>query len=297
MPDRSLPPNARRLLGTGLLLALVMLLAGCAGARREPVPIDLALPAEHRGATSSEALRNGAELPWWKAWRDPALVRLIGLALERNRDMQIAVARIEETRALIGPTLYAELPRLSVGADIGRERQPQNYRFVLPEGASRDLRLYGTSINASYELDLWGRLRSLESAVRADYLASRFARETVAITLVGDVAQAYFDILAARQQLALTRSTLDSRRGFLDLTRRRFDGGRASAVEVARAEGALLGVQARIPGLEQQLAQAAAQGCLPKVIIPVHLAGQPCEMAAISALASCAAQVLRSSPR
>ena len=255
MTDRSRSPDARRLLGTGLLLTLVLLLAGCAGARREPVPIDLALPAAHRGATSGDALRNGAELPWWEAWRDPALVRLIGLALERNRDMQIAVARIEETRALIGPTLYAELPRLSVGADIGRERQPQNYRFVLPPGADRDLRLYGTSINASYELDLWGRLRSLESAVRADYLASRFARETVAITLVGDVAQAYFDILAARQQLALTRSTLDSRRGFLDLTRRRFDGGRASAVEVARAEGALLGVQARIPGLEQQLAQ------------------------------------------
>jgi multidrug efflux system outer membrane protein len=254
MVERTSRRGVARARWPGLLLAAV-LLQGCAGARREPVPIDVALPAAHRGAGSGDALRSGAELPWWDTWRDPALTRLVERALERNRDIQFAVARIEETRALLGPAAYAELPQLSVAANTGRERLPQSYRFALPPGTDRDVRLYGTAVSASYELDLWGRLRSLQSAVRADFLASRYARETVAITLVGEVAQTYFDILAARQQLALTRDTLERRRAFLDLTRRRFDGGRASAVEVARAEGNLLGVQSRLPGLEQQLAQ------------------------------------------
>lgn len=244
-----------RLAKRAAALSLTLLLAACAGARKEPLAVDLPLPAAYRGSVTDERLRSGAELPWWEAYRDPALAKLIAQALERNRDIQLAVARIEETRALIGPAQYAELPRLSVGADAAAERQPRAYRFNLPQGASRDLRLYGLTANASYELDLWGRLKSLEAAVRADYLASRFARETIAISLIGDVAQAYFDILSTRQQLEITRSTLDSRRAFLDLTRRRFDAGRASAVEASRAEAALLGVQARVPALEQQLAQ------------------------------------------
>ncbi len=263
----------------GIALAAALLLGACAGARQAPVEVELALPDTFRGGSMEERLRSGAELPWWETYRDPALTRLIAQALERNRDIQLAVARIEETRALIGPAEYAELPRLSIGADLGRERQPQNYRFNLPPGASRDLRLYGLTANASYEVDLWGRLKSLEAAVRADYLASRFARETVAIALIGDVAQAYFDILSIRQQLVLTRSTLDGRRAFLDLTRRRFEGGRSSAVEVSRAQAALLGVQARIPSLEQQLAQLENRLAL----LVGGLAGDPQALVAVDA--------------
>lgn len=232
-----------------------VLLVGCVGARKEPLRVDVNVPASYRGEASGDVLRNGADLPWWETYRDPVLTRLIAQALERNRDVQLAVARIEETRALIGPAEYAELPRLSIGSDVAREYQPRNFRFTLPDSGTRDLRLYGVAVNASYEVDVWGRIRSLEAAVRAEYLASRFARETVAITLIGDVAQTYFDILSARQQISLARSTLRTRGEFLDLTQRRFDGGRASGVEVSRAQGALLGVQARIPPLEQQLGQ------------------------------------------
>ena len=244
----------RRAKKLALIAAACAALAGCAGVRKAPVPIDIEVPAAYRGDKPG-ALAVGTDLPWWKTYGDPALTRLIGLALDRNRDVQLAVARIEETRALVGPADFALLPQVTVGGNAARERQPQNYRFNLPPGAPRELNLYSTTINAAYELDLWGRLRSLGAAARAEFLASRFARETVAITLLSDVAQTYFDILSARQHLAFTRSTLTTRVEFTDLTRRRFDAGRASAVEVSRAQGAQLGVQARLPQIEQQIAQ------------------------------------------
>jgi multidrug efflux system outer membrane protein len=250
-----MPEDSRRALCALLALAP---LAGCTPARREPVETGVSLPTGYRGGgepptdvgASTEALAG------WRWWPDPPLRAAIAEALAGNRDLQIAVARIEEARALVGPAEYAELPRLALGADGSREQLPERYRFVVPPGGDRTLRLQGLTAGFSYEIDVWGRLKSLEFAARADFLASRYARETVAIGLAAEVALAWYDIVALREQQAIAREALAAREAFTDLVRRRHEAGRGSSLEVARAEAAMLGVASRLPALAQQVALA-----------------------------------------
>ena len=192
----------------------------------------------------------------WQWWPDAPLREVIAEALVGNRDLQIAVARIEEARALVGPAEYAELPRLAVGAEGSREVLPQRYRTVLAPGADRALQLRGITAGFSYEIDVWGRLKSLEFAARAEFLASRYARETVAIGLAAEVALAWYDIVALREQRAIVAEALAAREAFTDLVSRRDEAGRGSALELARARAAMLGVAARLPAIDQQIAQA-----------------------------------------
>ncbi|MFN7751141.1 MAG: efflux transporter outer membrane subunit [Pseudomonadota bacterium] len=236
------------------LLALVAA-AGCTPARREPVDTGVRMPDRFRGGREP-ATGPAAMLDGWQWWPDVPLRAAIAEALAGNRDLQIAVARIEEARALVGPAEYAELPRLVLGADASREQLPQRYRTVLAPGADRALQLRGVTAGFSYEADVWGRLKSLEFAARADFLASRYARETVAIGLAVDVALAWYDIVALREQRAIVVEALASREAFTDLVGRRHEAGRGSALELARAQAAMLGVAARLPAIDQQVAQA-----------------------------------------
>jgi multidrug efflux system outer membrane protein len=234
------------------LLIGVLFVAGCATPARDPAKPDIELPAAFRGADNSAAPSRQA---WWDLYRDEALVGLIREALEKNRDARIAAARVEEARALVGPAELAQLPQLSVGASGNRQLLPQNGQFLFAPGTDRHLPLYGVSVNASYEIDFWGRVASLSQAARADFLSTRYAGEIVQIGLVADVATAYFDIVALRREAAVTRDSIANREKFLDLTRRRYEGGRASLADVARAESSLAAARSRLPQLELSAAQ------------------------------------------
>lgn len=237
-----------------LLPIAALVLAGCASPSKGPAKPEIDLPTAYRDAGTAPS---GASQPWWDVYRDEALVALIREALEKNRDARIAAARVEEARALVGPAELAQLPQLSIGASGNRQLLPQNGQFLFAPGTDRHLPLYGVSVNASYEIDFWGRVSSLSQAARADYLSTRYAGEVVRIGLVADVATAYFDILALRREATATRDSIANREKFLDLTRRRYEGGRASLADVARAEGSLAAARARLPQLELSAAQTA----------------------------------------
>lgn len=245
----------RRTLCAGLAFAP---LAGCTPARREPVDTGVSMPERFRGGREPGAGTDAqAEaLAAWQWWPDPRVREAIAEALAGNRDLQIAVARIEEARALVGPAEYAELPRLALGADGSREVMPQRYRNVLAPGADRALQLRGVTAGFSYEVDVWGRLKSLEFAARAEFLASRYARETVATGLAADVALAWYDIVALREQRSVVAEALAAREAFTGLVTRRVEAGRGSALELARAQAAMLGLAARLPVLDQLILQA-----------------------------------------
>jgi multidrug efflux system outer membrane protein len=234
------------------LLVAAIFLAGCAGPSKGPARPDIELPSTYRDA---EGFAQAASQPWWNLYRDAALVALIREALEKNRDARIAAARVEEARALVGPAELAQLPQLSIGASGNRQLLPQNGQFLFAPGTDRHLPLYGVSINASYEIDFWGRVSSLSQAARADFLSTQYAGEIVRIGLVADVATAYFDILALRREAAVTRDSIVNREKFLDLTRRRYEVGRSSLADVARAEGSLAAARSRLPQLELSAAQ------------------------------------------
>jgi len=232
-------------------LALVLALAACATPQKEPARPEIELPAAFQDAGPGDA----ASQQWWTLYKDEALVALIREALQRNRDARIAAARVEEARALIGPAELAQLPQLWVGANATHQQLPQNGQFTFAPGANRRLPLYGVTANASYEIDFWGRIASLTDSARADFLSTRYAAETVRIGLIADVATAYFDILALRREAAVTRDAIASREKFIDLTRRRFEAGRATQVDVARAESSLAAARTRLPQLDLSAAQ------------------------------------------
>jgi len=229
-------------------------LSACAGLDKAPARPEVTLPAAYPGAAASAG---GVDARWWELYRDETLAALLREALEKNRDVRIAAARIVEARALIGPADLARLPQVSVGADGSRQQLSQNGQFVFAPGQDRRLSLYGASVNLSYEADVWGRVSSLAQAARADFLATSYAAETVRIALIADVAGAYFDILVLRGEVRYTREALATREKFLDLTRRRHEGGRASLADVARAESSLAQARARLPQLELAAAQTA----------------------------------------
>lgn len=236
-----------------LLLVLASLSMGCRvmgpGYRRPA----LETPAEHRGALDPAGAASLADLPWWEVYRDPVLQGLVREALAKNLDLRVACARVEQARALLGIAHADRHPQ--VGVELGASR---NYvsdagsQFAFPDRLSSSFR---AAIGATWELDLWGRIRRASEAAWADMLASEEGRRAVVVTLVGDVAATYVELLALDWQLAITHQTVDGRTQTRDLFQKRLDGGLGSELEVARSAGDLAGAAASAPALAAAITQ------------------------------------------
>lgn len=211
------------------------LLAACAPIGPDYQRPDMTLPGAFPGASataSAEAIRPD----WWTLYNDSTLDGLVRSALERNADLRIAVARIEEADANLREANAAFLPEVSLGATGSRSRISQVNATPIPAGVSPIRDSARLAASTAFEVDFWGRLRRGVEAVRANTLASRHARDTVALTLTGLVAQGYFSLRSLDAQAGITRETLKSREESLALARRRADAGVASDLELHQAE-------------------------------------------------------------
>ncbi|HEX5612274.1 MAG TPA: efflux transporter outer membrane subunit [Burkholderiales bacterium] len=247
------------------LVVLVALLAGCA------VQPDYQRPAvELPQAWKQSAPRAAQDGRWWTVYRDPALERLVDEALAHNRDLSLAVARVDEARALLGIAQSRLLP--SVDAAFDRSRSLSSAATgTLPPNIARERNDYLVQLNVSYEIDLWGRLRSNAGAARADLLATESARETVRLLLAAQVARSYFALRALDQRVELTRRTVRLREDALRLQRRRSEGGLISDFELRQLEAEAASVRAQLPPLErdrelEEAALAVLLGRSPKAI-------------------------------
>jgi multidrug efflux system outer membrane protein len=232
---------------------LSLLLAGCTVGPKYTRP-SLQPPtdfyAERQISTSSEA-----DLAWWDLFKDPVLQSLIREALKNNYDLQVALARVEHERALAGVTRSEYFPQVGYGASISGQRAP--FPFV----ASHTY--YSYNLNTIWEIDLFGRIRRLNEAQRAVYFASEEAKRDVRLLVLAEVAQGYFQLRALDADLEISRRTVKSFQDTLDIFQRKFEGGAASGLEVARARAALANVAAAIPDLKRQIvAQEAALNLL-----------------------------------
>ena len=232
---------------------LSLLLAGCTvGPKytRPPLRPPTDFYAERQISTSSEA-----DLAWWDLFKDPVLQSLIREALKNNYDLQVALARVEQERALAGVTRSEYFPQVGYGASISGQRAP--FPFV----ASHTY--YSYNLNTIWEIDLFGRIRRLNEAQRAVYFASEEAKRDVRLLVLAEVAQGYFQLRALDADLEISRRTVKSFQDTLDIFQRKFEGGAASGLEVARARAALANVAAAIPDLKRQIvAQEAALNLL-----------------------------------
>ncbi|MCD0503085.1 efflux transporter outer membrane subunit [Bordetella petrii] len=197
-----------------------------------------------------------ADLGWRDFFRDPRLQALIELSLVNNRDLRVAVQRVEEARAQYGVQRGAQWPTIGAGAEGTRQRTPANMR-IGGEDSPSVANTYQAGIGlTTFEIDLFGRLRNLSEAAYQQYLATEQAQRSVHITLVGAVAQAYFTQRAAEVQLDLTQKTLASRQESYDLVKRRFDGGVASELDLNQSRGLLDSASADLAQLARVRAQS-----------------------------------------
>ncbi len=257
-------------------LCAAALLAGCAvGPNYHRPPLDV--PAEYRDVDPSGtgAAGDAASLGdsgWWEVYSDPDLQKLLATAIKNNYDVKIAAARIEEARAELGSTRLNYLPQVSVNAGAERAKISD---YALTPGASRINNEAQVQILASYQIDLWGQLRRMNEASRANLLASRFAARAVNVTVVATVANAYFNLISLDSQLEITRRTVVTREKFVELTHAQHERGYATGLDVATAEAQLAAARATVPDLERQIAQTEDQisvliGSNPEPITRAH---------------------------
>jgi multidrug efflux system outer membrane protein len=192
------------------------------------------------------------DLPWWKVFQDPALQELIRAALTNNFDLKQAVARVEQARNLALAARAPLFPQIGYGGAVGRGRNAL-LNTPTPMSGATESSAYG-NLNAVWELDLWGRIRRLSESARAQYLATEEARRGVTITLVSDVATAYFRLLQYDQELAIQQSATNAYAESYRIFDERLTGGAASKLETYRADAARANAAALIPQLELNVA-------------------------------------------
>jgi multidrug efflux system outer membrane protein len=222
------------------VLTLITLSACTVGPnyQRPVVPV----PEQFYGAEGAAEAASLADVQWFELFNDPVLRTLIDEALRNGFDARIAAARVEEARARFGISESLRYPDVDYQAGLGRQR-------VNAETSNRG----GANIGISWEADLWGRIRRLNEAARAQYLATEEGRRAVMLSLVSEVATAYFDLRALDAELGIARRSTTAFGDTLELFNRRLEGGTASAVETARAEAALANSAAVIPLLERAI--------------------------------------------
>ena len=207
------------------------------------------MPDRYRNQIDGAETTAFANLPWWEVYQDHALTALIEEALANNRDLRTAAARVEQARSLVAVARADLLPQLSYDGAIGILHSFSQFAILVPRGETSEG--YRGAFNLAWELDVWGRIRHATDAAVADLLATEEFRRAVVLSLVSDVAQAYFELRELDLELEIARRTTESFQRTLDLFSRRLQLGVASKLETARAEAALAATAAVVPTLEQ----------------------------------------------
>jgi multidrug efflux system outer membrane protein len=205
------------------------------------------VPAAWRlGATEAGEISN---IAWWDQFQDPVLSSLVRTALANNKDLAIATANVDQAYAQYGIVRSAQFPQVNAGASVVRERSSAN--VVLGGQTFTD---YGVNLSASFELDIWGRLRRATESARASLLASQQGRGTVVLTVVTSAASGYIQLRALDRQLEIAQRTSQSLGEAARLQRVRFEEGAVPASDYQQAESQYLEAVARVPELEREIA-------------------------------------------
>ncbi|KAI5915156.1 AdeC/AdeK/OprM family multidrug efflux complex outer membrane factor [Thauera sp. 2A1] len=242
-----------RLRITTIALA-AMLAGGCSlipEYQRPAAPVPAAFPnAPSKAATGAP---QADALAWRDYFADARLRQLIELALTSNRDLRVAALNIERARAQYGIQRAALFPAIGATGAENAQRLPGDLRQGGEAGISRQFS--ATLGFSAYELDFFGRVRSLNEQALEQYLATEEARRSAQIALVAEVANTWLTLAADRERLALARSTYGTRQKSYDLTKRSFDAGAVSALDLRQAETLLEGARADVARYTALVAQ------------------------------------------
>lgn len=221
--------------------ALTLAIAGCQTTPSAPPVLDLPVP------TLGEAQNLER---WWTLFNDPALNALMEEALAKNLDIATAMARVELARANVLLAQSDLYPSVNLAVGAGRNRVTSVGSQPWPDNVSQTSSNFSVGLQASYELDIWGKYRSLTTAARNTLLSSEYARESIRTTIAAEVGRAYFSLIAADAELTILRETLKSREESVGLQRDRFEAGVVGEFDLRQAEAERAAVQANIATTE-----------------------------------------------
>lgn len=228
------------------LAVAAVLLAGCKSISADYQRPQLALPAQYGDVTNQAQTQ--VSNTWWTLYQDQTLNDLIAKALQNNTDIKLSVARIEEADAVMQEVGAALFPQVDLNLNGNRSR-------VTAVGANPVLinprSNYKGQLGTSFELDFWGKLQRAKESARAQALSSRYAKETVKLSLTGLVVSNYLVLRSLDSQISLTQANMQSRDESLGLTKRRLEGGVSSALDVYQAEVASANMRAQLAELSR----------------------------------------------
>ena len=260
LPSRAAASPARLAGGAGVskklvAVAVAALLSGCSlipTYERPAAPVEADFSAH--GAAPAGSQPAAADIGWRQFFGDERLQRLIGLALENNRDLRVAVLNIEAARAQYGVTRADRFPGVNANANGTRQRTPAD---LSPSRQQTIGSQYQVNLGVTaFELDLFGRVRSLSEAALAQYLASEETRRSTQISLVAQLANAYLNERSSDELLALAQRTLKTRQDSYNLIKMRYDAGAASELELQQAESLVQSALSEQAIAERNRAQA-----------------------------------------
>lgn len=195
-----------------------------------------------------------ANTRWWEAFGDPALDQLVDSAVRENLDVQIAAARVDQFLGALRTTRSQFYPQFNYGADASANRASAVGQPPVPPGTDRNYELYTAALGASWQIDLFGRVRRQTEAAQAQVYASEQGRRGVILSVVTSVATGYIGLRALDRQLEIARSTAENYAQTLKLFELRRQGGVVSDVELAQIQSQYQQALAVIPSAERQIA-------------------------------------------
>jgi len=244
-----------------VLLAAVLLFSGCAVGpdyRRPKEELPSAwigasdkAPRESRVSSMTVSLST-----WWQAFNDPVLSSLIERGIASNLDLKLASQRIRQSRAVLGEARGALFPSLDASAGYQRSgtHAPDDSRTGIEAGSGTSS-LYRAGLDASWEIDVFGGVRRGVEAARAEVEASVEDLRDVLVILVGDIGINYLNLRSLQEQLRITRDNLATQERSAEITRKRYEAGFASALDLSNALAQTASTKAQIPALEAQIRQ------------------------------------------
>ena len=235
------------------LLASALLAAGCTMGP-DYVPPQVDAPPEYRyEEKEAQATANTA---WWTQFGDPVLDGLIAEALENNKEVRVAAARVEQAAAILTQTRAPLYPQIGYGATGTRARGSELNATPVPPSVPNPQTSLQTLAGATWEIDLWGKIRRLSEAARANLLASEEARRGVVLSLVSSVASTYIQLLGLDEQLAISKRSLATYAESVRLFELKFAHGQVSQMNVEQARTQYETAAAVIPQIELQIARS-----------------------------------------
>ena len=274
-----------------ITMASLALLAGCSLAptyERPAAPVGQAWPAgeAYKGVPPAAAdAKPVSEIQWREYFADERLRKVIELALANNRDLRVSALNIERARAEYNIQTAALLPKVNAGVSQSASRTPAN---MTGTGEAAIVRQYSGGLSMpSYELDFFGKVRNASEAGLQTYLGTEEARRTQQISLVAEVANAYLTLTADQQRLKLAAETLSSQQITYDLSRKRFENGVTSGVDMYDAETSVQAARNDVAtytaqvALDQNALNLLVGGAVPADLLPADELNPVTQLAAI----------------